>query len=203
MTAHASMMGWTADTVSAAAAAYPVTLDDAKDHLREFSSDNDRYITLLIKAATSFAEAYTWRAFITQTRKLTTDYWPSSGVIKVPKPPLQSVTAITYIDTNGDTQTWSSDEYDVDIKTEPGRVVPAYGYLYPSARSDISAIEMTYKAGYGDDPVDVPEDIRHAIKLLISHYYDIREPAIRGMTVTEVPLSVRSLLDIHSMAEYG
>ena len=138
-------------------------------------------------------EAYQNRAFITQTVKLTLDEFPK--VFVVPSPPLQSVSSITYIDTEGSTQTWSSDSYSVDTWSEPGRIVPAHGESYPSIRGDINSVAVIYIAGYGDVASSVPERVKSAIKLLGHHLYENRE-AVTEVTLNEVPMSVESLLGL-------
>jgi len=98
-------------------------------------------------------------------------------VIELAKPPLQSVTSIVYVDTAGAPQTWNAANYVVAAPMAPaagfGRIQPAYGQSWPSARSEtLDAVTITFKAGYGDAGKDVPSDIRAAIMLLIRDLYD-------------------------------
>jgi len=102
-----------------------------------------------------------------------------------PLPPLQSVTSIKYLDTAGDEQTLDSAAYRVDIYSHPARITPAYGYTWPALRDVINAITIEFVTGYGDEVTDVPEDLRHAIRLLAAHYFDER-----SATSTEAPKTV-------------
>jgi len=169
----------------------PITLAEAKTHLRIIHDEEDNYIMGLISAARKWCEYYQNRAYITQTITAKCDAFPLTFVL--PMPPLVSVTSIQYIDTAGSTQTLSSSYYDVDTYAEPGRVTEAYSYSWPATRIIDNAVTITYVAGYGD-PADVPEHIKHAIKLMVSHFYEMREPVVENTTITNVPMSVKSLL---------
>ena len=131
----------------------PLTLAEATSHLRVDLNDDDDLITDLITAAREYAETVTRRALLTQTWDLKLDAFPaSSGTpVRLPFPPLQSVTSIQYVDTNGDTQTWSSDDYIVDAPSGPqavqGRITPAYQESYPTTRGIINAVTIRFVTG--------------------------------------------------------
>jgi uncharacterized phiE125 gp8 family phage protein len=72
-------------------AAEPVTLAEAKAHLKLDTSDEDALVAALITAARARAEWHTGRAFVTQRWRLRLDAWPQQGVIELPLPPLVSV----------------------------------------------------------------------------------------------------------------
>ena len=105
----------------------PVSLAEAKLHLKIEATDTgeDSLIKRLIVVARRRAEVSTGRALVTQTWTLALDGFPG-GVIEVPRPPLSSVTSITYIDPEGATQTVAADRYRVDAQREPGRLTPAW-----------------------------------------------------------------------------
>ncbi len=176
----------------------PVDLEAAKAHLRVDSPDEDDLIGGYCVSARQWAEAFTWRALIEQTWDMKFDYGLPSCIHKMPMPPLISVTSVTYIDGNGDSQTLASSQYTVDAPAGPhadfGRIVPAYGVSWPSTRSVINAATVRFKAGYGDDAEDVPQQIRDAIKLYIGDLYANRESAVTGTIVTPVTRAAESLL---------
>jgi uncharacterized phiE125 gp8 family phage protein len=196
--------------------AEPVSLVEAKLHLRvEHDVDND-LITSLLKAARQFAETWTGRAFVTQTWQLKMDRFPSTegrklwprderdpsgGVIRIPKPPLSSLTSVQYVDTAGATQTLASSKYYVDTSTEPGRMVPASGESWPFVRDQTAAVTITFVAGYGA-AADVPDGIKVAIKLLAASWYENREALKVGVAVATMPLAVESLLQSFWTGEY-
>ena len=181
-------------TLTTAAAKAAVTRDKIRTHLRVTATEDDDLIDTLVAAATARAELVTNRQLITATYTLTLDKFPT--VIHLPRAPLQSVTHVKYYDTAGVQQTWSSAEYAVDTDTHPGRLAPAYGYTWPTHRQMMNAIEVEYIAGYGDDPGDVPEGLRVAVKMLAGHWYENREFAAEA-TLREVPGAVNALLWQH------
>ena len=182
--------------------AEPVELAEAKTHLRVDFDDHDDYIEGLVKAARRFAENHTGTVFIERTLKYTIDAFPelSSEAIIVPVAPIQSISSIIYTDTDGNEQTWSSDNYILDPDDKRPRILPAYEQDWPDTRDQINAVQITMKAGYAPlgSPLDyrtaVPDDIRHALKMLIGHWYEHGADVAMGTTVVQVPMASLSLL---------
>ena len=154
--------------------AEPITLDVAKQHLRleDLDAHDELIQSVYIPSARRDVETFIHRALITQTWVYRLNQFPPSGAIALPWPPLQSVTSVQYVDSNGTTQTWDSDEYVVDTSSTPGRITPGYGYSYPTARGHLNDVTITYVAGYGTKASHVPADIRHAMLLMIGDAYD-------------------------------
>ena len=149
---------------------YPVTLNEAKSHLRVDGNDSDGDITALIDQATKYVESVTGRALVTQTWKVVLDSLPTE--LKLPKPPLQSVSSISYQDANNATQTLGASNYTVDTNSQPGRVVQSYSGTYPNTYPDLNAVTITFVCGYGARTA-VPETYKQAIKLYIEKMYDM------------------------------
>jgi uncharacterized phiE125 gp8 family phage protein len=127
----------------------PLSLQEAKDHLRLDGDMEDTHISALIAAARGWVEGFWGRQLAAATFKLTLDAFPTdNGAITLPSPPLIAVTSIAYVDTNGTTQTLSTSDYTVDSESEPARIVPAYGEDWPDTREQVNAVAVTYRAGY-------------------------------------------------------
>jgi len=174
----------------------PVSLADMKLHLRVDCDADDDLITALIVAARQWCEDYEHRAYITQTITAKLNYLPPQMIL--PKPRLQSVTSVKYIDTSGDEQTLSSGLYDFDTYREPGQITRGYNDTYPSVRAVVNAVEVIYVAGYGDASTDVPNKTIAAIKLFVAHLYEHRI-AVTDMTMEEIPLGVKNLLNARAL----
>jgi uncharacterized phiE125 gp8 family phage protein len=172
----------------------PITLEQAKLHLRESGTDQDAQIFMLIKTAREWCEHYTGRAFITQTWDFYLEEFPCYTVknpdqeIRLPKAPLQSITSLKYYDTDGTLQTWDAANYSVDTVSEPARITPAYGISYPSTRDIPNAVVIRAVCGYGLSSA-VPESIKSAMKIRLNGLFENREPTAHELG------SVYSLLD--------
>ncbi len=150
----------------------PITLDEAKLHLRVDSAADNALITSKIVTARLLIEKETGRVLITTVLAMIYDEVGES--FELPYPPLQEVTKIETIDDAGTKTEVSSAIYDVDTSANvPGRVKLKNGNSWPTHRGFASFI-VTFKAGYGDTELDVPELIREAILQTIAHLYENR-----------------------------
>jgi len=181
----------------------PLTLEEVKLHLRVDASDEDNLINIYIRAAREFTEAFLGRALVTQTWKLTIDEFPI-GEIKIPKPPLQSVSNVKYFDSAGLEQTLATSEYYVDAASEPGWVVPVTNSVWPTPLDAINAVSVEFVAGYSptaDSPSNlasnVPFNIKAGMLLIIGNLYENREDNVVGVISTRLPNGAEYLLRRH------
>lgn len=177
----------------------PVPIEQLKNDIRVDSdlTADDILIRGLGIAARITAEKIQRRALISQTIELTLDDWPATDWIRIPRPPLQSVTSIKYYDTDDTEYTLSSSSYLVDTASEPGRVILNSGESWPSSVTlrPANAVVIRFVAGYGDDQEDVPETTQQAIRLLVGHWYENREAvSTTGAVPKDLPFGVRALL---------
>jgi len=176
-------------------ASEPITLAEAKPHLRVDITDDDTLITNLIIAARQYCEKFQNRAYITQTWELWLDVWPEKDYITIPLPPLQSVVHVKYYGTDDTEYTMDTADYFVDTKSEPGRVALAYGKSWPTTTlRPANGVAVQFTAGYGDAASAVPETVKQAMYLLIGHWYENREATLAGTVSREVEFAVHSLL---------
>jgi hypothetical protein len=193
----------------------PVSMDEAKDHLRVDHDDEDDTIAAVIRAATRRAELHCNRSFITQTRRLYLDFFPPGGVrygrlaygertieqggsnsaIRLPHGPVQSVSSIQYYDTSGVQQTLSSSLYQLDAKSLYARVVPAPDESWPDTEDErLNAVTVTYVAGYGTTASTVPDPIRQAVLLMVGDLYEHRASIGVGTVAYQLNLTAELLL---------
>ena len=184
--------------VITAPAVEPVTLVQAKLHLRIDHSTEDDLLNALIVTARQTVEKLSGRALITQTLELVVDSFPDTFRLR---PPLQSVTSIKYKDTDGAETTHTASLYITDTDSEPGRVVPAYGEVWPSTTLyPVAGVRVRFVAGYGAAETDVPDALRQALLLLIGHLYEHRESVVVGTAaLAEVPWTVMQLISSYRM----
>lgn len=124
----------------------PVSLTEAKLHLRVTVSSEDALIQALITAARTACEERLGRALIATAWQDTADEFPEC--IRLQRPRLIAVQSLRYVDTNGTTQTLATTDYQVVDQDEPARVVPAYGKTWPATRDQAAAVSIAYTSGY-------------------------------------------------------
>lgn len=181
----------------------PITLAQAKLHLRVDHTDDDALISAYIEGARVFAEKFTARAFVTQTWELVIDKFPLHEIM-IPLPPLQSVSSIKYDDTGGVEQTLATNGYEVDTASQPGWVVPVVSG-WPTVFSGINAVRIRFVAGYSpttDSPPDlvenIPASLKDAIRLHVGNLYANRESTVVGTIASIMPTGGI----IHLMRQY-
>jgi uncharacterized phiE125 gp8 family phage protein len=162
------------------------------------NTTDDPYLTILIMAARQHAEQELNRYLITQTVDAYFDEFPESFKL----PPLQSVTAITYIDTDGTEQTLAADQYIVDSASIPARITPDYNVSWPSTRDQTNAVKVRFVAGYGT-AIDVPSCIKSWMLMRIKTLYDTRDQTVfaNGLPVIQQSF-IDGLLDPERVRGY-
>ncbi|MCR4313382.1 MAG: head-tail connector protein [Candidatus Roizmanbacteria bacterium] len=195
----------------------PITTAEAKSHLRVTFSDDDTYIDTLISAARKICEQYTNRAFITQTWRQNEDSFNTWNTrlntsriygarIDLKINPVVSVTSVKYYDSSNVQQTLASANYQLDNLGDTAALFEGLTAGFPSISSaKVNPIEIIFVAGYGAAG-DVPSDIKHAIKLMISHFYENREGVNVGVALVqqiEMPKVVKALLTPYRINVFG
>lgn len=148
------------------------------------ANTQDADIARLIKVGRRHCENFQNRAYVTQTWDLFLDHFPRAGEIRIPRPPLQSVTSLKYRDLSGKMQTigfldtsgtplLETDDYIVDVVSEPGRLALKRGFRWPDTDNNIQAVQIRFVCGYGL-AADVPEEIKQAILLKVGELYEHR-----------------------------
>ncbi len=193
----------------------PVSLAEAKLHLRVDFTDDDVLITALISAARQAAETITGRQIVTARWKMILDSFPGPSLMGVPagqtfslpghaillhKCPVQSIVSIQYLDMTGSLQTLASNNYTADIACEPARITPVFGQCWPSSLPQIGAVSVTFDAGYGAAAA-VPEGLKSWIKLRVGSLYAHREEvAVVSRGRVELLPFIDGLLDPYKVA---
>lgn len=195
--------------VKTAPAVEPITRAEAKLQLRIESDIDDDHtlIDALITGAREWCENYCRRSFVRRTLELRMDCWPPE--ILLPRGPVLSVTHVKYVDSGGTLSTLATSAYQTDIYALPGRIVPAFGSVWPSIKpSELNAVLVEYEAGYAStetSPTDaagnVPAAVKAAIKLIIGHLYENRE-LTSNTQLYEAPFAVKALLAPYEIRDF-
>lgn len=170
----------------------PVTLDEVKTHCRLDDVDlrstlDDLTLGSLIKVARQYVEEMCG-PLMEQTWEQYEDAWPDGSRLAIGKPRVGVVSSVIYTDEDEVETTLSSSDYSVDTVNEyHPAVVLKPDYSWPSVTLfNANPIKITFACGYGTSIEDVPEPLRHALLLLISHLYEERQPVLVSPTSAQV-----------------
>jgi len=174
----------------------PVSLQEAKDHLRVDNDVEDALIEALIAAARQHLDGrdgWLGRQLMTATWDLTLNDFPGPDFIRLPLPPIQSITSITYVDTAGASQTFEASKYSLSAdKHWRPRVDLAHNESWPSTRNQRDAVTVRFIAGYGVQR-DLPAPIRAAMLLMVGNLFENREEINIGNIVNLIPTAAALL----------
>lgn len=162
----------------------PLSLDDAKLHLRVTGNAEDSLIAAFIQAARRQTEHELNRALITQVWELTADEFPA-GEIPLCKAQVQDIVSVKYLDQAGFEQTLSLSDFALDAQGTTGWLFPATAW--PGTYAGSSCVRVRFTAGYGSAASDVPANVVAYIKLLVGALYRNRETFAAGQNVAELP----------------
>ena len=131
----------------------PLAVVDAKRYWGvDFGEDDDR-IEMCLKAGRIWVEHFLGRAIVNRTYALYLRTWPTERFLRLPYPPLASVTSITYTGSDGVAfgSTLASSDYTAETWREPGRVVLDFDAAWPTLYGDgeKDEVKVTYVAGAG------------------------------------------------------
>lgn len=176
-------------------------ISDAKKQLEIAATDksHDTHICQLVELAIENVQADANRAICTQTVVYKLDRFPCGTRIDIPFGQMATVTSIQYIDTDGNTQTWPSSNYEVDTARKGGCVWLAYNVSWPAIRNIQNAVTVTYTAG--NDAPQVPRVAWQAVMLQVAHAFENREPVLIGTISKEIELGYRSLINRFTLGD--
>ncbi len=173
---------------------YPVSLAEAKTHLRVDLSDDDNYIESLIIMATHVVEQYTRLFIVENTVDVYYDQFPDYFNLQYGN--LQTVVHLKYYDTDNSQQTLSSSNYEMDKYAQPALVYRSQGSTWPSTYDKPNAVHLRFNGGIEFQEYDakLPRPLKHAILLLIGHFYENRQ-TVADKVQYQIPMTVEYLLN--------
>lgn len=177
------------------AATEPISLSEARLFLKIDSdaTDEDDLITDMIQTARENCEhELGGQSLLLQTWEVVLDAFPAAEIeLGMPSvTPIGSqaaIESITYIDTNGDSQTLSSSLYTIDADSPPGWVLPAVDTTWPATMDCANAVRVRYTMGSALAS-SLPKSIKSWMLLRIRTLYEFRKEFVCG---TVVPLPDR------------
>jgi uncharacterized phiE125 gp8 family phage protein len=161
----------------------PITLAQAKTHLKVDGTDDDDFITRQIRAARRIGENYSGLSFLTQEREIKLDGFPC-GVLDIPYGPVQSIDSFTYIKTDETTGTLvEGTDFRVSKIGARTRLEAIDGW--PSTNYQVDAVTIQYTSGYTNAGEDyLPEEIPEAVAKTVARLYEKRGDDAAGTVLT-------------------
>lgn len=156
---------WYPPTETAPPSAEPITLEQAKAHLRVFHDDDDDYIESLIVVARQACEAYCSAYWAERAVEICADQF--ADLSHFPVTPVKTIVGIGYVDTNGSAATVDAAVYEFQVDASRFFLKP--GQSWPAVQTG-SRIKIT--ATVGDN---VPAPVVQAMKLKVGDLYERRE----------------------------
>lgn len=186
-----------------APSASPISLAEAKAQMRVEGSDEDTIIQRLIDAAVAFVDVQGALGFAMITQTWGQWVGPNPGTVMLSLGPVQSVSAIKYYDINGTLQTATLADFNVFGTPNRITVSPKTGYAWPVTQTRDDAIKIEYVIGYGATSASVPQTVRHALMMLVAHWYENRENELIGTISKTLPFGFDDILNIERNSWYG
>jgi uncharacterized phiE125 gp8 family phage protein len=173
----------------------PVSLAEVKAHLRIDGTDDDTLLASLILTSRLHIEAALGLALVTQGWALFRDVWPKARAIPLPIRPVQSLTAVRLHAREAPPETLDLERFVLDgAGIGPRLLLADASAAPPTPDKAANGLEIVFTAGYGDAAADVPAPIRHALLLLVAHWYEHRAPFECSGRIAPVPATVSELL---------
>jgi uncharacterized phiE125 gp8 family phage protein len=171
-------------------AVVPISL--LKSMLRVDFTDDDAVLLFYLEAAQQFVERHTRRLLSQQTKTLHIRRWPDEVTLQFP--PFDSVSAVTYRDTAGATQTLASSRYVVEL--DQALAVVRFLDDLPELNEDAPRVSVSWLCGYTNSTI--PRDLQLAVCRLAGTYY-VNPEAVSMLTLQQVPFGVRSVIDSYAV----
>lgn len=141
----------------------PSWRDDFKLYARIDFDQHDELVSNHLKSAREWFERQTGICTAQRTVTLKLDSFPN-GVIELKRAPASSVTSVGYVDSEGNSQTWSSTKYTVDLGDawHFARIQPVQTEFYPATYDGLADVTVTFVAGYSTIG-DMPQRFRDCV----------------------------------------
>jgi uncharacterized phiE125 gp8 family phage protein len=175
-------------------AVFPLSLAEAKKHLRVEHTEDDSAISQAIDAAFDMVERRTGRAYRELSACLHLQGFPGgSDPIYLPRPPVVSIVSIVWKDTGNVAHTLPANAYQVLTAAMPGQILPTVGTSWPEALSRPQSVSIEFRAGTSNCPAIVLQ----AVKLFLDLEYHEHD----AMRATRIENRIESLIAGHVLRD--
>lgn len=167
-----------------------LSTDEIKAHCRIDHSSEDSLLGSLRSVAFRHIEAITGVLMGDRTAVAYMDYFQNGA--RFPIHPINSITSVEYLAQDGTLTELDASFYYTDLVSNPARI---YFHDVPSLQEfKVNRVKITMDVGHAD--TDCPEDLVHAVKLLVGHLYENRQNA-EAQKLQAIPYGIHALITPH------
>lgn len=166
-----------------APSATPVSVAEAKAHLRVDHDLDDALIERAIAAATGHLDGYggiLGRALMAQRWRQFFSFWPASRCLPLTLAPVAAIVEIRVRGPDGGENVLDPASYRLLSGASRPQVLFALSAALPALDRAPDAVCVTQDLGYGADPDAVPAAIRQAMLLMVGDMYRFPETVALG-----------------------
>jgi uncharacterized phiE125 gp8 family phage protein len=180
----------------------PITLTEAKAHLKVDFDEEDALILIYISAAREYAEQFCNRGFLTQTIVHSLDAFPQCSIqnplayFRLYRTPVQALVSLKYIDTENVEQTIGIENLVLSKIDIPAKLGKLDAYTWPETANVPGAVSIEYTCGVAT-AAEVPAAIKAAILLMVGEMYEQRENKVK-----KLPTAAESLMSPFRIREF-
>ena len=150
----------------------PVTLADAKAHLRLDTTDEDDLVEALILAARVTVERTTRLGLVEQTWRVRLADWPADRRVALPVAPVGEVASVRVRSAAGIETIVAPASYALDGAFDAP--ILRIGRAVAGPDGPPGGIEIDLVVGYGPDGAAVPAPLRLAVRRLVAQWFEHR-----------------------------
>lgn len=161
---------WLNNEEGAISGVEPLTLDDAKAHLRVLDDSEDGLIGQKLEDAIEWVEGRTGHIL---RRRTIVEHFSSFDRLRLDAWPIVSIDEVEYVGADYLTGLLTADDLALQLRVRPARVKLRRGVATPALDDGDDAITIRATAGY--EPGAVPGRLRQAVLLILAGLYADRE----------------------------
>jgi len=194
-------------TIGSSGGSYPVSISDLRSQLRYDTTSEDSLMTLYIQVASEYLERITGLAII--QRSYTQSFRNFAGnvtglfnfqglslfrgnEVMLLRYPVISISSVNYRYVDGSEQVLPPAVYFLTT-SKPPRMCLRYGQCWPLTDMTPDSVRVNFTAGYTS--ASIPPELKQAILFTAAHFFENRTPFLQISSMSEVPLTLRALID--------
>jgi len=172
----------------------PISLEEAKQHLKIDINADDELISRLIVTARQHVETISGLVLIEQTWRAYFNNWPTGQRLGLPVMPISTIIFVKTYTQEGLASEIDPAHYYADTISTPPQLILRQSRSWVNPDRLVNGIEVEVVAGFGPLASDVPQPLRQAILMLVAHWYDNRHAVCEGQPTQDINAAIENLI---------